>query len=252
MEQKELVAQPEEARSVTVPEMVQQALASGRGREEMEIAERLLKLQIMWEANEAHKAFAQAKARLKFPPIPKNKTGADGRTSYADYADMQAIIEPIYQAEGFDLSFNSSEKPDEKGGITIYGILTHAQGHEPPPRSVWQPISSVSRMMNPNQAIMSATSYGKRALATMIFNLKLIGVDNDAASFSFINERQILTLQKLIEQCKMDPASVSKFLTVVGVKSVGDILARDFEAAFNLLLKKRAKVNETAAKAEKK
>ena len=250
MESKELVPQADEVETVTVPDMVRQALASGRGAEEMEIAERMLQLQMRWEENERVKAFAQAKVRLHFPPIPKTRRGAGA--NYAPYEEVQEIIEPIYQAEGFDLSFDASDKPDEKGGITVFGILLHAQGHQEV-RHIWQPIGTVSKMMNPNQALVSATSYGQRALAKLIFNLKFIGVDNDADTFSTIDERQILTLQKLMEECKMGPESKSKFLTLVKAKTLSDILqGEQYQAAFNWLLKKRKKVLEEAEAKGKK
>lgn len=235
------------AENATVPELIHQALSQGGG--DLSVVKQLLDLQIAYEANEAKKAFAQAKARLTFPPIQKTRRGAS--SSYAPYEEVQAVIEPIYQAEGFDLSFDSSEKPDEKGGITIYGHLLHAQGYETV-RHVWQPVGAVSKMMNPNQGIISATSYGKRALAGLIFNLKFVGVDDDGQSFSFVNERQVLTLENLIRECRMDEKSKSKFLEVVGAKTLSDILFKNYEAAFNLLLKKRAKVMEAAQKEAKK
>ena len=46
----------------------------------------------------------------------------------------------------------------------------------------------------------------------------------------------------------MTPESISKFLTVVGAKSVADILQKDYEEAINQLMRKRKQILERAAK----
>lgn len=246
MPNKELPAPPDGVEDVTVPELVRQALASGRGREEMEIAERMLQLQMRWEDNERKKAYAAAKTRLHFPPIAKTRKGAGSH--YAPYEEVQAIIEPIYKAEGFDLSFDSSPQPDDKNGITVHGTLLHEQGHSDT-RHIWQPIGAVSKMMNPNQGIVSATSYGKRALAGLIFNLRFVDADDDARIFSTINQSEISEIQKLIEEAKMDAESVSLFFDWASkqqgapVKTISDIFKGEpYERVRDMLERKKKKV----------
>lgn len=208
------------------------------------VAAQMLELRITWEKREAEKEFIAARSRLQFPAIPKSKHGVN--SNYASWDGTQEIITPILAEEGFTLSFTSGP-PNEQGMIPITGKLSHRLGHSET-GTVYQPIGAASRGMNANQAMGSAISYGERYCAAMMLNLRFIDIDDDAQTFSMIDERQRLTLEKLIAECKMGPESVSKFLTVVGVKAIGDILKRDYEAALNLLLKKRKQVLEKTKK----
>lgn len=222
--------------NATIAEIVTYEIASGRL--DPQTAERMVKLRIEWEDNEAKKAFNRAFAHMKIPPIHKTKKGA--QAAYAPYEEIKEITDPILEANGFGLTFTSGPA-DEKDRIPIIGTLLHELGHSRE-GTVHQPIGAVSRGMNANQAMASATTYGMRDCAKLMLNLAFIGADDDAQIFSSIDERQRLTLEKLIEECKMTPESTSKFLTVVGAKSIGDIMQRDYEAALNLLLKKRKQV----------
>lgn len=228
--------------NATVPEMVRYEIS--KGSIEPNVAQMMLELQIAWEKREAEKEFIAARARLKFPAIAKRKRSVN--SNYASWDSIQEIIEPILQLEGFTLSFTSGP-PDDHDRIPITGKLSHRLGHSET-GTLYQPIGAVSRGMNANQAMGSAVSYGQRYCAAMMLNLRFIDQDDDAQTFSSIQERQRLTLEKLIEECRMGPESVSKFLTVVGAKSLGDIMQRDYETAFNLLLKKRKQVQEKAKK----
>lgn len=246
METKELVPLPENAQ---LPDIVRYEISTGQAGPD--VAERMLQLQIAWEKREAEKEFIAARARLEFPAITKRKRSLNSH--YASWDKIQEIIEPILKSEGFTLSFTSGQ-PNEQGLIPITGKLSHKLGHSET-GVLYQPIGAVSKGMNANQAMGSAISYGQRYCAAMMLNLRFVDMDDDAGVFSTIDERQILTIQKLIQESKMDAKSTSQFLEWAGktqgspVKAIGDILQGEpYAAAFNMLLKKRRKVQEKAEK----
>lgn len=229
--------------NATVADMVRYAAQTGTLTPQ--IWKEMLDIQVGWEKRQAENEFNSAFARMKFPPIHKTKRGAN--SDYAPYEEIKKIIDPVLESEGFALSFTTTP-PDEKNNILVVGTLLHRLGHSRQGQ-VTQPIGAVSRMMNPNQAMASASTYGMRDCARLMLNLSFIGMDDDAHTFSTIDERQILTLENLIGECKMDAKSVSDFLTWAKVKSVGDILQGEpYQAAFNMLLKKRKQVLEKAKK----
>ena len=244
MEKKELVPLPEKEETITIPDLAQKALASGRGAEEMAIAERVVELQFKWEKNEAKKAYAADFAEMDFPPIYKTAKGLN--SSYPPWHETLRTIKPILRAHGFALSFTSA-KPDEKDRIPIYATLTHKLGHSET-GEIWQPIGQVSRGMNANQAIASATTYGQRYAAANLLNLEFVDMDDDAQSFSLITPVQREKIEELITECKLTPLARSKFLDVMKVKAVADITFENYSAAIDLLNRKLQKVKAEAQK----
>lgn len=232
--------------NASVPEMVRFAARSGNITPQ--IFKELLEIQVAWEKNEAEKEFNAAFARMEFPPIQKTARGVNA--DYAPYEKIKEIIDPILKSEGFALSFTTGT-PDEKNLMPIIGTLLHRMGHSRE-GVVYQPIGAVSRGMNPNQAMASASTYGIRDCARLLLNLSFIGLDNNAQTFSTINEREIVTIQKLIEESGAD---IPRFLTWASkqqgspVKTISDILQGEpYQACFNKLLEKRRQTQEKGDK----
>lgn len=191
---------------------------------------------------DAEKQFTAAFSRLKFPPIVKNKKGHGAK--YADFADVQSVIDPILEAEGFTLTY-SSGSPNAQGLVPTYGCLSHVGGHS---RSgeVWLPPDGVATKsggmnMNALQAVGSATSYGQRYVAKLMLNLKFIGDDKDGAVFLGEKERNNIEdiLHELGEEVR------EPFLRFMGCKSVSDVPTNAYTPAINYLTLKRKRMGET-------
>jgi hypothetical protein len=194
---------------------------------------------------QAEQEFTAAFSRMKFPPIVKSKKGHSAK--YADYADIQRIIDPILASEGFTLTFSSGE-PDPAKGIPTHGLLSHIGGHS---RAgvIYLPTDGVATRsggmnMNALQATGSTTSYGMRYLAKMMLNLRFIGEDDDGAALSQITEEQSIQIEGMIA----DNALQSWFptlLDVLNVKALSDLQRVQFATAINLI---RAKVRAKGTK----
>jgi len=229
----ELIRLPENA---TVADLVTFAIA--RGQLSAEGAERLVELRTTWEKREAEKEFVAAKARLEFPPIPRSKKSLN--SYYAPFESIQEIITPILKSEGFTLHFSSSP-PDAKGLIAITGYLSHRKGHFQEAQ-IYQPIGAISKGMNSNQAMGSAISYGERYLAQMMLNLRFVGMDDDAQSFSQITEAERMAIDDLIAECNMDPKQITGFLEWAGAKSISEITRDKYWGCIKQLENKRKKL----------
>lgn len=155
--------------------------------------EKLLGMQERMEAREAERRFNTSLMRL--PAIHVSKNGIIDLTSkedraagrqqvrsvpFARWEDMAAIIEPLLEAEGFRLSFDSEERAQAGGGIIVTGTLLHRDGHS---RSARMPLAlDTGPGRNNLQAMGSSLSYGKRYTTEMLLNIVRDGVDDDAKS----------------------------------------------------------------------
>jgi hypothetical protein len=226
---------------ITVPDMVRAAMNGNN----IEAVERLLQIQIQWEANEAKKAFFAAKSRLEFPAIQKTSKGLN--SFYPPWEEIQKIIDPILRSEGFALSFTSGQ-PDEHDRIPVICTLSHKMGHSAE-SIIFQPIGSVSKAMNPNQAMGAAVSYGQRYSAKMALNLRFVGMndDDDAQTFSELTRGERDTIAELIARAKMSAVAISGFLEYMKVKALSDINRSNYDSAVRALQAKIRK-NEREAK----
>jgi hypothetical protein len=227
--------------NATLPDIVRHEISVGRATPET--VREMLALQIAWEKREAEKEFIAARARLKFPPIPKTKHGTQAK--YAPWDSVQEIIDPILEREGFTLSFTSGE-PNEKNLIPITGKLSHRLGHSET-GTVYQPIAAVSRGMNANQAMGSAVSYGERYCAAMMLNLRFVGMDDDANTFSVITDHEREQLEDLMAECGIKPGSAeeSKFLAACTVKALGDLTrGQAYDMAMGILHRARRRMGQ--------
>jgi hypothetical protein len=228
METQQLTVEP--PAPATVWESLGAALAQGKIAPES--LEKILNVQMQHDRWVAEKEFNAAFVRMKFPPIKKTSRGVN--SDYAPYEKIMEIVDPILQSEGFGLTFTTGPA-DEQGRIPIIGTLLHRMGHSRD-SVVYQPTGTVSRGMNANQAMGSASTYGQRDCARLILNLKFVGLDNNAESLGVIDERQILNLQSLIEQCRtgdFDEARFWKFVSTLAgfkLKTLSDIPQRIYRA----------------------
>jgi hypothetical protein len=116
----------------TPADLVRYALESGA---DLDRLERLMDMQIKWEANEARKAFAQAMADFKLnpPTIYKDKhvefRTDKGVTAY-DHATIGNVVEKVVAAlaeHGFSHKWTPARS--EGGIISITCVITHRQGY---------------------------------------------------------------------------------------------------------------------------
>ena len=122
----------------------------------------------------------------------QSEMGSIKKTSWNDqtkslYAKLEVItedIKPIYTSHGFCLCFSHAECPKEDW-IRIQCEVSHTAGHS---KLYWMDLppdghgikGSVNK--TPVHAVASTDSYGKRYITANIFNLAIVGADNDGNS----------------------------------------------------------------------
>jgi len=198
----------------------------------------LMDMQEQAERRDAEKQFIAAFSRMKFPPI--KKTSKAHNSKYASFDDIQEIINPILDREGFTLTFTSGDVTPQ--GIPIHGLLSHVAGHSR--GAVLYLPRDKSGSMNEIQGTGSTTSYGQRYVAKMMLNLRFIGDDDDADSISAISEDQVRNIECLMDECKLSPTARSKFMEMMGCKVLSDIQQGAYKVAINFLVAKRRAVEE--------
>lgn len=202
----------------------------------------LMDLQIKAEDRNAEREFNAAFARLKFPPIKKTAKG-QGTTKYAPLDEVQAVVNPILASEGFTFTFSTAE-PDEKAQVRMIGDLIHVGGHAKP-YGLTLPAEKTGQMNN-TQAVVSATSYGMRALYKLAFSLEFVGEDDDGRSIGYISEKQADNLRDLMHEMSFSPEAESKFLATFGCKALSELPKGAYTGALNLLEAKRRSMAEKA------
>ncbi len=222
---------PQPVRAVTPMDMIDRALVSGAAPETLE---RLLALQERWEAGQARKAFdaAIAEAKAEIPIVAKNATGHNSKR-YADFAAYAAALKPILAKHGLSYRFRT----DQSDKIMVTCILSHRDGHSE--ESSLSGPADASGSKNAIQAIGSTLTYLQRYTLVQALGLAA-GDDDDGKAGGIgegaITEQQAAHLRKLIEETG---TAIERFCTYMGVESIPEIPAGQYQRAVTSLEKKR-------------
>lgn len=200
---------------------------------------RLLDLQMVWEANQARKAYARAMNEFKkdAPVIIKNKqveykTKTGGTTSYK-HASLDHAVDIIAKAiaeYGFSHSWRTENL--ENGQVKVTCVLLHTDGHSE--STPLQAGLDLSGNKNNIQGLGSSTSYLERYTLLAITGLATSD-DNDgigAGPVENINNEQ---KQKIINLLKTTKSDIGKFLNYMAVDSVDKIKTDQYNKAMAAL-----------------
>jgi hypothetical protein len=185
------------------------ALLDIRDREE----ERALKMADIEAEAAFNSAMAQVQSKLKrVAPDAKND---QTKSLYATYAAIDRVLKPIYTEAGFAISFNEEVGAVGPDIMRVLAYVTHTapgakRSHTRTYRIDVPADGKGARggdVMTKTHAHGSATSYGKRYLLSMIFNLA-VGKDDDgnAASGGTITADQAAELEALASEVGADLA----------------------------------------------
>jgi len=203
--------------------------------------ERLLAIQQTLLADQRRTAFRAALSRLqeKLPQITKAGTILDKegrpRNRFAKIEDIDAVIRPMYVAEGFAFSFDS--KPAGGGLIQFTGTLSHCEGHAET-KTIDLPVDTGAGR-NAVQSVGSTTSYARRYLLSMHLNLVTRDEDDDGAGGTAndpITPAQVMTLSSMLAEVGGDPARFCRWL---GVERFEDIRLSQYGRAIKFLDEKK-------------
>ena len=231
-------------------------------------AEKLGRMTAMYEAlkaKEAELAYNAAKGRilrkLAGIKIIKNRSvlnevdnakpqrGIGEAFKYAPLEEIDKHLRPLLAEEEMDLSY--SDEPAAGGGLRIRGRLKHLRSGYYEDSFLSAPPDTTGGKSNV-QAVGSTNSYLRRYVACNIFNIVVVG-DDDDGNGGTIDEAQSRTLLALIKKAKVGP----KFLKYMKARSVEEagslkaavatIAARDYRKAVSTLEQQIAKAEASRA-----
>jgi hypothetical protein len=193
------------------------------------------------EARQAEIEFNRALARLskEMPRVKKNGRVelGPGKGSYAftTWEDIDKVIRPLMTEEGFTLSFDSSPRQGDGGGMVVKGTLLHRDGHS---RSASMPLAlDTGPGRNNLQAMGSTLSYGKRYCAEMLLNIVREGSDDDGVGAGEpITAEEVKKLSDLLTETRTDLAT---FCGMWHVQALPDMKTANFAPAMTMLTAKK-------------
>jgi hypothetical protein len=225
----------------------------------VEKLERMIGMYERLQAREAELAYNAAKGRilkkLAGIKIVKNRgalyeiengkpqKGTYKAFKYAPLEEIDKHLRPLLAEKEMDLSY--SDEPLESGGILIRGRLKHLPSCHYEDSFMPAPLDTTGGKSEV-QAVGSTNSFLRRYVLCNIFNIVVVGGDDDGTGGT-IDEAQTKTILNLIERASVGP----KFLKYMKAQSVEDagslsaavatISARDYRKAVGTLEEQIAK-----------
>ena len=221
MEENEVINTP-----LIPSELIQVAIAQGADLEKLE---KLLSLQERWQANEARKAYCKdfSSAQADIEPVAKKATNPQTHSKYALLENVIDVTKPIYTKYGFSIIFYEGEtnKPEH---IRINADVLHTLGHK---ETYYYdvPLDGMGIKGNANMtkihAKASSTSYGRRYLMCMIWNISTTSDSDGNVVEQCLDVNRVNILKALIKETGTDE---KKFLEYMAVESVEKIPESQF------------------------
>lgn len=172
---------------------------------DIDTIERLVKLQIEMQQQEAKVLYGQAMTRAQsaMTRISVDATNPQTHSRYASYAQLDRALRPIYSRGGFSLSFDTDESPLPEH-IRILCYVTHEAGYTKT-HHIDMPADGKGAkggdVMTKTHATGSAATYGMRYLLKMIFNVAVGEDDNDGNTMR-VGEAELLEQLDFIANCE--------------------------------------------------
>lgn len=182
--------------------------------------------------------------------IATDAANTSTRSRYASYGALDRAIRPLYVAAGFGISFNEDVGAAGADMVRVLAYVTHTapaakRSHT---RTYHTDIPADGKgakggdVMTKTHAHVSATSYGKRILLGMIFNIAT-GNDDDGNAASArpdiapecqgcISASQAAEIRRLLDEHGF---SLRGFLMRIKLERIEDIGIEHFERACNVI-----------------
>jgi hypothetical protein len=217
-----------------------------------EMFDRLVALQEREQDRQARLEFNldYMSARLEMPKVRKdgvveyavNKSQPDGPKKeafrFATIENIEDVVAPIERKYGFSHLYDSAPRAGDGGGITATITLIHKSGHEK--TSSFSAGLDTSGGKSNLQGMHSSYSLAKRVALMAIWGIVYEGKDDGgvAGGLKYITDAEKEQLVELLRETKSNTAAFLQ--RVGGVNSVDEIEHKNFPAALNLLLSKKA------------
>lgn len=227
--------------------MLQLALERGTDPDALK---KLMDLAESWKAQRAAEEFSLAMnlCQRLMPCIVKDKVNKFlNDAPYASLENIQTAIRPVYTQQGLSLSYGTEDSKLE-GHVRVVCDVRHVGGHKER-YGLDIPLDSTGAKGGSNksgpQAVVSSTSYARRVLATMIFNLTIANTDidgNTLAALDKITDAQAIDVEAQLTDQHMDTKRFVEWLRTaghcVGEPAIRNIAARNLPKVMDALAKR--------------
>jgi hypothetical protein len=191
---------------------------------------------------------AMGQAQSEMGAITRDGVNEFNKSRYARLETIDAKIRPIYTRHGFSLSFNTAE-PKNPGSMRVVCDVMHRAGHTKRYELEGELDTSGSggkANKTGIQALGSSSSYLRRYLTLMVFNLVLSNEDNDGNKTDpgWLSEIQLKNVNEKIAACEMQPAALTAFLKFAEANSVREIRALAYDRVMAALRAKEKQHRE--------
>lgn len=192
------------------------------------------------EAAEMAFSVAMTAAQADMSVVAANMNNSQTKSRYADYAQLDRALRPIYSKHGFALSFDEEaiEKPDY---VRIVCYVSHTAGHT---RRYHRDMPADGKgakggdVMTKTHAVGAAASYAMRYILRGIFNVAVGDDDKDGNVVSpLVSEDQVEELKGLIDKAvEARPGTthadwLTTYLEYMKVGALNAIPVKDFAKA---------------------
>src|SRR5262249_330450 len=164
--------------------------------------------------------------------------------NYAPLEEIDKHLRPLLMEEEMDLSY--SNEP-QAGGILIRGRLNHLPSGHFEDSFMLAPLDT-SGGKSTVQGVGSTNSYLRRYIACNIFNIVVVGDDDDGTGGT-LDETQTDTIIKLIKKAKVGPKFL-KYMRAQSIEEAGSLEAAVATIAVRDYRKAVSTLEEQIAKAE--
>lgn len=196
--------------------------------------ERLFQMHERVAAQQREAAFnaAMAAAQADLEPVVRKSRNTHTNSNYAALDAIARAAQPVIARHGFGLSFGTLDSKRD-GYIRMFCDVTHAAGFCKRIESDLALDAAGSQGKTNKTAIQafgSTTTYGRRYLMCMVFNIAT-GEDNDgnaAAPTGLITPEQIIEIEALIVAAGADREWI---MNHHGIGEFADMSAKDFQKA---------------------
>lgn len=220
--------------------------------------ERLLAMAERVEAQKAEREFnaAMALAQGEMPRIEALGRNSQTNSNFARYPDIDRIVRPIYTRHGFSVTFGTRPS-DDPAILIVTARVAHRAGHSERYELAVPADGKGAKgndVMTKVHATGSATTYGQRYLAKMIWNLA-IGNDPDdddgnaADGYVPINGIQLVALRDAMKAAGRDSAQVFRAIGMDEATPLEDFPLAAFDrmvSALNNMARKKEAARGTA------
>lgn len=231
-----LAEQMQPVTQLTTMQMAYQLMSKGA---EFAAVKEMMDYSKQLEAEAAEKAFniAMAEAQKEMGVVVTNMTNSQTRSRYADYAQLDKALRPIYTKHGFALSFDDGEQPRDEW-VRILCHVTNS-GHT---RTYHKDMPADGKgargndVMTKTHAVGAAQQYAMRYLLRMIFNVAVGEADTDGNTpVATITDEQREGLIDLMEEVGFTPADDARLMKVFKIDYLADLAAKDYDRAVQLV-----------------